>query len=48
VYKIHYLMLVVVFVKSLACLCHGVNMFFIQKKGIHEDASAILWYILYL
>ncbi|KAK7095551.1 protein GPR107-like [Littorina saxatilis] len=48
VYKIHYLMLVVVFVKSLSCLFHGVNMYFIQKTGIHEDAWAILWYIVYL
>lgn len=48
VYKIHYLMLVVVFVKSLACMFHGVNMHFIQISGIHEDAWAILWYIVYL
>ncbi|XP_025112920.1 protein GPR108-like isoform X1 [Pomacea canaliculata] len=48
VYKIHYLMLVVVAVKSQANLFHGVNMYFIQKTGIHEDAWAILWYIVYL
>ncbi|KAL8598165.1 hypothetical protein ACOMHN_043236 [Nucella lapillus] len=48
VYKIHYLMMVVVFVKSLACLFHGVNMYFIQINGIHEDAWAVMWYIVYL
>ncbi|XP_076436914.1 protein GPR107-like [Babylonia areolata] len=48
VYKIHYLMLVVVFVKSLSCLFHGMNMYFIQIKGIHEDAWAVMWYIVYL
>nr|KAG5705751.1 hypothetical protein BaRGS_027410 [Batillaria attramentaria] len=48
VYKIHYLMLVVIFIKSLACLFHGVNMYFIQINGVHEEAWAILWYIVYL
>ncbi|BFZ20668.1 hypothetical protein BsWGS_23707 [Bradybaena similaris] len=48
VYKIHYLMLVVVFFRSLSDLFHGVNMHMIQLSGIHVDAWAILWYIVYL
>ncbi|CAL1530524.1 unnamed protein product [Lymnaea stagnalis] len=48
VYKIHYLMLVVVFFKSISNLFHGVNMHMIEKTGIHLDAWAILWYIVYL
>ncbi|XP_012941569.1 protein GPR107 [Aplysia californica] len=48
VYKLHYLMLVVVFFKSLSSLFHAVNLFMIQRTGIHVDAWAILWYIVYL
>ncbi|XP_060595698.1 protein GPR107-like [Ruditapes philippinarum] len=48
VYKMHYLMLVVVFVKSLSCLFHAINYHFIQKEGIHEEAWAVLFYIAYL
>ena len=33
VYKLHYLMLVVVFVKSLACLFHGVSVHDKLKQG---------------
>ncbi|XP_076436650.1 protein GPR107-like [Babylonia areolata] len=45
VYTIHRLMLAVVFVKSFACLFHGINMYYIQIKGIREDSLVILWYI---
>jgi len=48
VYKMHYLMLVVVFVKSLSCLFHAVNYHFIMKQGVHEEAWAVLYYIAYL
>ncbi|KAH3801792.1 hypothetical protein DPMN_155454, partial [Dreissena polymorpha] len=48
VYKIHYLMLSVVFVKSLSCLFSAMNYHFIQKEGIHENAWAVLFYIAYL
>ncbi|ESP00238.1 hypothetical protein LOTGIDRAFT_200945 [Lottia gigantea] len=48
VFKIHYLMLAVVWVKSLSCLFHGINSHFIEKSGIPEEAWAILWYIVYL
>ncbi|XP_055957802.1 protein GPR107-like isoform X1 [Patella vulgata] len=48
VYKIHYLMLAVVWVKSVSCLFHGINSHFIAKSGIPDEAWAILWYIVYL
>ncbi|KAK3732504.1 hypothetical protein RRG08_030704 [Elysia crispata] len=48
VFKIHYMMLVVVLFKAFSCLFHGVNMHMIQQTGIHVDAWAILWYIVYL
>ncbi|GFS17571.1 protein GPR107 [Elysia marginata] len=48
VFKIHYMMLVVVVFKAFSCLFHGVNMHMIQQTGIHVDAWAILWYIVYL
>ncbi|GFN88404.1 protein gpr107 [Plakobranchus ocellatus] len=48
VFKIHYMMLIVVLFKAFSCLFHGVNMHMIQLSGIHVDAWAILWYIVYL
>ncbi|XP_052789550.1 protein GPR107-like [Mya arenaria] len=48
VYKIHYLMLAVVYVKSLSCILHAMNYHFIQKEGIREEAWAVLFYIAYL
>ncbi|XP_046362266.1 protein GPR107-like [Haliotis rufescens] len=48
VYKIHFLMLAVVFVKSLSSAFHGVNSYFIEVTGIHEETWAILYYIVYL
>lgn len=48
VYKMHYLMLGVVYVKSISCLFHAINFHFIETKGIHEEAWAILYYIVYL
>ncbi|KAK3087223.1 hypothetical protein FSP39_003305 [Pinctada imbricata] len=48
VYKIHYLMFAVIIVKSLACLFHAVDMHFISTEGFHEEAWAVLYYIVYL
>ncbi|XP_041369140.1 protein GPR107-like isoform X3 [Gigantopelta aegis] len=48
VYKIHYLMFAVIFVKSISSMFHGVNSSFIQHNGVQEEAWAILYYIVYL
>lgn len=48
VFKIHYLMLALMYIKSMSLLCHGVNFHFIEAKGQQEEAFAILFYIVYL
>jgi len=48
VYKIHYLMLSLMYIKSVSLLFHGVNIYFMQVKGQKEEALAILFYIVYL
>lgn len=48
VFKIHYFMAVLVYLKSLSLMFHGINYHFIQTKGEHIAAWAILYYIAHL
>nr|CAD7443606.1 unnamed protein product [Timema bartmani] len=48
VYKIHYLMGILVYLKSLSLMFHGINYHFIQTKGEHVAAWAILYYVAHL
>ncbi|PNF43747.1 Protein GPR107 [Cryptotermes secundus] len=48
VFKIHYFMAVLVYLKSLSLMFHGINYHFIQTKGEHIAAWAILYYVAHL
>merc|ERR1719414_1157611 len=48
VFKIHYLMLSLLYFKSVALVFHGMNYYFIQQEGTHEEAWAIMYYITHL
>lgn len=48
VFKIHYLMLALVFVKSISLTFHAINMHYIAVNGRHEAIWAILYYITYV
>ena len=39
VFKIHYLMLSLLYFKSVALVFHGMNYYFIQQEGTHEEVS---------
>ncbi|CAF1504870.1 unnamed protein product, partial [Didymodactylos carnosus] len=45
VFKIHYLMLLLVLTKALSLIFHGINQHYIATRGRHEEAWAILFYV---
>jgi len=47
-FKVHYLMLALVVVKTLSSLFHGVDYYFIGKEGARERGWAITYYCLHL
>ncbi|CAH1787948.1 unnamed protein product [Owenia fusiformis] len=48
VFKIHYLMLALCFIKAVALLFHSLNYHFIAVNGHREEAFAIIYYITHL
>jgi len=48
VFRIHWIMAALVFLKSLSLFFHGVNYTKIAANGIHEESWAILYYVTHL
>ncbi|KAK5640013.1 hypothetical protein RI129_010824 [Pyrocoelia pectoralis] len=48
VFKIHYLMAALVFLKALSLAFHGMNYHFIERLGVHLSTWAVLYYIAHL
>lgn len=48
VFKIHYMMAVLVFLKSISLAFHGVNYHYIEQLGFHLNTWAILFYVAHL
>lgn len=48
VFKIHYMMAVLVFLKAISLAFHGVNYHYIERLGFHLTTWAILFYVAHL
>ncbi|KAF5296015.1 hypothetical protein FQR65_LT10318 [Abscondita terminalis] len=48
VFKLHYLMAALVFLKALSLAFHGMNYHFIERLGVHLATWAVLYYIAHL
>ncbi|XP_066148419.1 protein GPR107 isoform X2 [Euwallacea fornicatus] len=48
VFKIHYMMSVLVFLKAISLAFHGVNYYYIEQLGFHLTTWAILFYVAHL
>nr|CAH8833137.1 unnamed protein product [Trichobilharzia regenti] len=48
VFRIHYLMLAVVLIKSVSLGFHSINYYVIGKHGAHEESWAIMYYITHI
>lgn len=48
VYKLHYLMGILVFLKAVSLAFHGMNYHFIERLGVHLATWAVLYYIAHL
>lgn len=48
VFKIHYLMALLVFLKALSLAFHGVNYHYIERLGVHLATWAVLFYVAHL
>ncbi|RZC33666.1 GPR107 [Asbolus verrucosus] len=48
VFKIHYMMAVLVFLKAVSLAFHGVNYHYIERLGVHLATWAVLFYVAHL